>query len=199
MNPTMCNDNSLLAALQHHEPMAMMGQNIFTPSRRPTVPILDNRRTITCQCSAPLPAPIIPLPTVPPQIPTPALTPKPIRFHVPQPAIVLPPQTSPIHAHQPITQLARTPHYRQGRDQFPLPERRFHPRGIELLIRHEQLTGNFNENSFQIQWAGTGHQIDDSVILLVEPEEFYSNTRFRITTKPHAWTTPVHRGDVIMF
>jgi len=198
MNPTMHNDNPLLAALEHHQPMAMMGQNVFIPPRRPTVPILENRRTITRQRSAPLPAPIMPLPPIP-QNSAPALTPMSTHLRVPQPAIVLPPQTSPIHAHRPIAQLARTPHYRQGRDRFPLPERRFHPRGIELLVRHEQLAGDFSDDCFQIRWAGIGHQIDDNVILLVEPERYHSNTRFRITTKPHAWITPVHRGDIIRF
>ena len=199
MNSTTHNENPLLTALEHHQPMAMMGQNNFTLPRRPTVPILENRRAISRQRSAPLPAPISPPPPVPQLILTPATTPTQTHFHIPQPVIALPAQTSLIHAHQPIAQRVRTPHYRRGCDRFPLPERRFHPRGIELLVRHEQLAGDFDEDSFQIQWAGTGHQIDDSVILLVEPEEFYSNTRFRITTKPHAWTTPVHRGDVITF
>jgi len=95
--------------------------------------------------------------------------------------------------------VSTTPRYQQGGDWFPLPERRFHPWGIKLLVHHKQLVGNFSNDCFQIRWAGTGHQINDSVILKVKPKNYYSHTRFWITTQPQAWMMPVHCGDVVMF
>jgi hypothetical protein len=133
-----------------------------------------------------------PFATLPP-VPTPP------QFRVQQPTPPPASQASPRHARHPIAQLMRVPRYQMGRDRFPPPERRFHPRGIELLIHNEHLAGTFDEECFRTQWASIGWRIDNRVINQVKPETQYHGPQFRVTTTPAAWPTPVRRGDVITF
>ena len=171
------------------------------PISLPAAPIDPDHHNPRCQPSITRLYPTLPpVPTQPPP-PAPIQPPAPTssQFRVSQPTSPLPPHAPPKHGCHPVAQLMRVPRYHIGRDQFPSSTQRFHPRGIELLIHHEQLAGIFDDECFRTQWAGTGRRIDDRVITKVEFETEYNGPQFRVITMPAAWPTPVCRGDVIIF
>jgi len=109
--------------------------------------------------------------------------------------------SSQVHKYHPIRHEEPMPQFRDGRDRFPIAERRFwHPTAHLDHHRYERLPGEFSDEDFLQRWRATSRHIDDNGIIDIQPETTYGGIRYRITTHPEVWKNYVIlRGDTIIF
>jgi len=128
---------------------------------------------------------------------------------IPSPPQIQPQQSLPItlnassqvHKYHPIRHEEPMPQFQDGRDRFPIAERRFwHPTAHLDHHRYERLPGEFSDEDFLQRWRATSRHIDDNGIIDIQPETRYGGIRYQITTHPEVWKDYVIlRGDTLIF
>ena len=108
--------------------------------------------------------------------------------------------STPLHIYQEPRHPKPTPIFTQGQNRFPTRERQWHSPSVENPHRYAILPGPFTKRDFQSHWNQPPRIINDSAIYTIQNECMFTGIYYRIDIDPTAWgSTPLHRGDVIVF